>query len=55
MTTKAKYRLTITLRSGESRSFEVAKMPRYAGSWLMQQMPYGTDFGGMTITRERLS
>jgi hypothetical protein len=38
--------LTITLSNGDSHSFEVDKRPRYWQSWLMHQLPYGTDFQG---------
>lgn len=49
-----RFRLTITLATGEVHSFDVAKMPRYYNSWLMQQLPYGTVFTGATFSREAL-
>jgi hypothetical protein len=52
---KPSYRLTITLRDGASHSFVVAKMPRHYGSWLMQQLPYGTNFQGCVCSREVVS
>jgi hypothetical protein len=51
---KPKFRLTITLSSGEAHSFDVAKMPRHYASWLMQQLPYGTVFQGATFSRQSL-
>lgn len=50
--TNSLIRLTITLRSGETHSFDVAKMPRHWNSWLMQQLPYGTVFTGATFNRK---
>jgi hypothetical protein len=45
------FTLTITLRSGEAQSFTVAKMPAHWKSWLMRQLPYGTDFQGASFSR----
>lgn len=47
-------RLTVTLKDGTAHSFEVVKMPRAWTSWVMQQMPYGTDYFGATFHRERI-
>lgn len=33
--------LSITLATGETFSYPVAKMPRNWKSWVMQQLPYG--------------
>lgn len=41
--------LTITLRSGESYSFTVDHRPRHWKSWVMQQLPYDTDYLGCTF------
>jgi hypothetical protein len=38
------YRLQITLRSGETHSFTVSRVPRHWKSWVMDQLPYGTDY-----------
>jgi hypothetical protein len=46
------YRLTITLRDGTSETFTRAKMPRHWKSWLMHQLPYGSDVQGATFKRE---
>jgi hypothetical protein len=46
------FRLTITLASGQTHTEEVAKLPRFYKSWLMQRMPYGTDFYGATFARK---
>lgn len=55
MTTQDRsYRLTITLRTGERHSFERPTCPRCWKSWLMQQLPYGTDFYGATFKREAI-
>jgi hypothetical protein len=29
-------------------------MPRFWNSWLMQRMPYGTNFQGATFSRDRI-
>lgn len=51
------FRLTITLRDGEAHTFAYRgrRRPRFIGSWLMQQMPYGTDFQGATFACELAS
>ena len=43
--------LKITLRDGTEHSFEVERMPRNWASWVMRQMPYGTDFRGAQFRR----
>lgn len=45
-------RLTITLRDGQSHSFDVQQMPPHWKSWLMQQLPRSTDFAGCTFTKQ---
>lgn len=50
--TQQRTALTITLRDGTAHTETVKKMPRFWKSWLMQRMPYGTDFYGATFTRE---
>lgn len=47
--------LTITLQDGTTHSFEVDAMPRHYASWLMRQMPYGTDFHGAQFSSARVS
>lgn len=47
-----RYRLTITLNTGKSHSFEVKRMPRAWKSWLMRQLPYGSDFYAAVFERE---
>jgi hypothetical protein len=55
-TTKtAKYVLTITLRDGAVHSFEVDAMPRHWASWVMRQLPYGTDVLGAKFSSARVS
>lgn len=49
-----RYRLTITLNTGESHSFEVPRIPRAWKSWLMQQLPYGSDFYAAVFEREAI-
>jgi hypothetical protein len=44
--------ITITLADGSSHSFSVKFQPRNWKSWLMHQMPYGTDLQGCTFSRE---
>jgi hypothetical protein len=46
--------LSVTLRSGEVFSFEVAQVPRRWKSWVMQMLPYGTDLFGCTWEIESL-
>lgn len=41
--------LACTLRDGTTHTWHVAKRPRYIGSWMMQQLPYGTNFHGATF------
>jgi hypothetical protein len=43
--------LSITLQSGETHEFTVKRMPRTWKSWVMQQVPYGTDFYGCSFGR----
>lgn len=50
--TRNRYRLRITLNTGESHSFEVKRMPQHWKSWLMQQLPYGSDFYAAVFERE---
>ena len=47
--------LTVTLRDGTAHSFEVDSMPRHWASWVMRQMPYGTDFLGAEFSSARVS
>lgn len=47
--------LTITLRDGTEHSFEVEAMPRHWKSWVMRQMPWGTDFHGAEFSHARVS
>lgn len=49
-----RYRLTITLNTGKSHSFEVKRMPRAWKSWLMQQLPYGSDCYAAVFEREAI-
>lgn len=46
--------LQITLRDGTTYRFEQVKLPRHWKSWLMQQVPYGTDFMGCRFEKGRL-
>jgi hypothetical protein len=46
------YVLTLTLADGTVHAARVDRMPRFWKSWLMQRMPYGTDFYGATFHRE---
>jgi hypothetical protein len=43
--------LRITLADGTARTFTVASLPKHWKSWLMAQMPYGTDFVDATFNR----
>jgi hypothetical protein len=43
--------LSVILADGTRHDFERAKMPRHWKSWVMQQMPYGTDFYGCRFER----
>lgn len=47
--------LTITLRDGTEHRFETNAMPRHWKSWVMRQMPYGTDFLGAQFSQARVS
>ena len=51
---RAQVRLSITLADGTTRSWDVAKLPQHWKSWVMQHMPYGTDYAGATWARERI-
>lgn len=44
--------LTITLADGTEHSRTVRRPVRSWKSWLMRQLPYGTDFQGATFNRE---
>ncbi len=44
--------LTITLSDGATLRRTVTRMPTNWKSWLMRQLPYGTDFQGATFTRQ---
>jgi hypothetical protein len=48
------YVLTITCEAGSWR-FTRSSMPRHWKSWLMRQVPYGTNLQGATITREQVA
>lgn len=48
---RPRVRLSITLSDGTTESWTVAKTPRHWKSWVMQRMPYGTDFFGCTFSR----
>lgn len=50
----SQYKLRITLRDGREYAWITAKMPRHWKSWVMQQLPYGTDFQGASWRREIL-
>jgi hypothetical protein len=41
-------RMTIALTNGDEFSFLRDKKPPHWKSWLMQRVPYGTDFQGAT-------
>lgn len=45
-------RLTVTLLDGASHSFDVETVPQHWKSWVMHQLPYGTNFGGCTWKHE---
>lgn len=47
-------RLSVTLADGTVYAYDVVKMPRAWKSWVMQQVPYGTEFFGCTWSRVRL-
>lgn len=49
MEKEMKITLTIRLGNGAEHSFRVQRMPRNWKSWLMQQVPYGTDLRGCTF------
>ena len=49
------YTLTITLRDGTEHSFEVDAMPRHWKSWVMRQLPWGTDVHGAEFSRTSVS
>ena len=42
------YRLTVTLATGKVHSFTVGHMPRHWQSWVMQRLPYCTNYQGCT-------
>lgn len=44
--------LSVTLNDGTTHTFTAKKMPRTWKSWVMQQMPYGTDYFGCQFKRE---
>lgn len=48
-----KYRITLTLSTGEVHSWERFAVPRKWKSWAMRQLPYGTSFQGCTFKLER--
>jgi hypothetical protein len=39
-------KMAVTLADGSYREWIVAKAPRYWQSWVMRQMPSGTDYQG---------
>lgn len=51
---KPQIRIGCTLADGTVHSFDVDKMPKFWKSWVMQRLPYYTDYFGCTFTRVRL-
>jgi hypothetical protein len=47
------YILSITLSDGKQYTFRLKHRHAYWKSWLMQQLPYGTDFLGAEFSIER--
>lgn len=47
-----RFLLSVTLADGERYEFRAAKMPRHWKSWVMQQMPWDTNYVGSRFDRE---